>query len=54
VTASHNTENHIVYLIIIYAFIKYAKMWKQEITIETKATKEPIWKLWSDVENWNK
>ena len=29
-------------------------MWKKEITIETKATKEQIWKLWSDVENWNK
>lgn len=29
-------------------------MWKQEVTIETEATKEQIWELWSDVENWNK
>lgn len=29
-------------------------MWKKEITIETDATKEQIWKIWSDVENWNK
>ncbi len=29
-------------------------MWKKEITIEIDARKESIWKLWSDVENWNK
>lgn len=28
-------------------------MWKKEITIKTKATKEQIWTLWSDVKNWN-
>lgn len=29
-------------------------MWKKEVTIETNATKERIWELWSDVENWKK
>lgn len=29
-------------------------MWKKEIIIETEATKEQIWKVWSDVQNWNK
>lgn len=29
-------------------------MWKKEITIETNATKEKIWELWQDVENWKK
>lgn len=29
-------------------------MWKKEITIEIQASKEEIWKIWSDVKNWNK
>ncbi len=28
-------------------------MWYKKITIETNATKEQIWKLWTNVENWN-
>lgn len=28
-------------------------MWTTEVTLKTKATKEQIWKLWSDVPNWN-
>ena len=28
-------------------------MWSKEVTIETNATPEQIWKLWSDVKNWN-
>ncbi len=27
-------------------------MWYKKITIETKATREQIWKLWVNVENW--
>jgi uncharacterized protein YndB with AHSA1/START domain len=27
-------------------------MWSKKITIETNASKERIWELWSDVENW--
>lgn len=29
-------------------------MFIAEHTIETKASREAIWKLWADVENWNK
>ncbi|PSM51941.1 hypothetical protein CBLAS_0526 [Campylobacter blaseri] len=29
-------------------------MWAKKVTIETSATKEQIWNLYSDVENWNK
>ena len=29
-------------------------MWKKEISIETTATKEQVWKIWSEVNNWNK
>ncbi len=31
-------------------------MWskKEMVSVKTKATKEQIWDLWSDVENWNK
>lgn len=29
-------------------------MWKKEVSIETPASREQIWSLWSDVENWNK
>jgi len=29
-------------------------MWKKEFTIETEVSKEQIWKIWSDVKNWNK
>lgn len=29
-------------------------MWKKEVTIEINATKERIWELWSDIENWKK
>ncbi len=28
-------------------------MWTTEVTRKTKASKEQIWKLWSDVPNWN-
>ncbi len=28
-------------------------MWYKKVTIETNATKEQIWKLWTNVENWN-
>ncbi len=28
-------------------------MWYKKITIETNATKEQIWKLWTNVEKWN-
>ncbi len=28
-------------------------MWYKKITIETNATREQIWKLWANVENWN-
>ncbi len=28
-------------------------MWYKKITIKTNATKEQIWNLWTDVENWN-
>ncbi len=28
-------------------------MWYKTITIETNATKEQIWKLWTNVESWN-
>jgi len=28
-------------------------MWSMEISRKTAATKEQIWKLWSDVSNWN-
>lgn len=29
-------------------------MWKTEVSHKTTATKEQIWKLWLDVQNWNK
>jgi hypothetical protein len=29
-------------------------MWCEEFIMETKATKEKIWSLWSDVKNWSK
>ncbi|PID70771.1 hypothetical protein CSB37_01655 [bacterium DOLZORAL124_38_8] len=29
-------------------------MWSKKVTIQTKAKREQIWKLWADVENWNK
>ncbi|MCB0753812.1 MAG: polyketide cyclase [Ignavibacteriae bacterium] len=29
-------------------------MWIKKVTIKTDATKEQIWKLWTDVDNWNK
>ncbi len=29
-------------------------MWNKKVTIKTKATREQIWNLWSDVKNWNK
>jgi len=29
-------------------------MWTRKTTIKTSAAKEQIWKLWTDVENWNK
>ncbi len=29
-------------------------MWMKKVTIKTNASKEQIWKLWSDVANWNK
>ncbi len=29
-------------------------MWYKKVTIETNATKEQIWNLWTNVENWNK
>ena len=32
---------------------KYFKMWTTEISRKTTATKEQIWKLWTDVPNWN-
>lgn len=28
-------------------------MWKKEVTIETSASKEQIWKQWTQVETWN-
>jgi len=28
-------------------------MWKTEVSRKTTATKEQIWKLWLDVQNWN-
>lgn len=28
-------------------------MWSKEVSIKTNATKEQIWKLWTDVPNWN-
>lgn len=28
-------------------------MWSKEISIKTKASKEQIWKLWTNVSNWN-
>lgn len=28
-------------------------MWNKKVTIKTKTTREQIWKLWSDVKNWN-
>ncbi|PIE00869.1 MAG: polyketide cyclase/dehydrase and lipid transport [Acidobacteria bacterium] len=30
-----------------------ARVEKKQVTIKTKATPEQIWKLWSDVDNWN-
>jgi hypothetical protein len=29
-------------------------MWQEEFIMETNATKEKIWSLWTDVENWSK
>ncbi|MBR0572646.1 MULTISPECIES: SRPBCC family protein [Pasteurellaceae] len=29
-------------------------MWSKEVTIKTNATREQVWTLWSDVENWHK
>lgn len=29
-------------------------MWSKEISIETKVSKESIWRLYQDVQNWNK
>ncbi len=29
-------------------------MWYREVTIKTNATREQIWSLWVDVENWKK
>ncbi len=29
-------------------------MWYREVTIKTNATREQIWNLWVDVENWKK
>ena len=29
-------------------------MWMEEFALETKAAKEKIWSLWTDVKNWNK
>lgn len=29
-------------------------MWTKKVTIKTKASREQIWNLWSDVKNWNK
>lgn len=28
-------------------------MWKTEVTKSSKATKEQIWSVWTDVKNWN-
>ncbi len=28
-------------------------MWYKKITIKTNATRAQVWKLWTDVENWN-
>jgi hypothetical protein len=28
-------------------------MWTTEVTLKTTASKEQIWKLWADVNNWN-
>lgn len=29
-------------------------MWYKEVTVKTNATREQVWNLWIDVENWNK
>ncbi len=29
-------------------------MWTKRVVFKTNATREQIWKLWTDVENWNK
>lgn len=28
-------------------------MWTKKVTIKTKASREQVWKLWTDVNNWN-
>ncbi len=28
-------------------------MWSKEVSIRTRATKEQVWKLWTDIPNWN-
>ena len=29
-------------------------MWTKSVTLKTNATRAQLWKLWTDVENWNK
>ncbi len=41
---------------ILYFWLYLQKrimMWYKKRTIETNATKEQVWKLWTNVENWN-
>ena len=38
---------------IMFVFSKTNYMWTTEVSRTTTATKEQIWKLWTDVPNWN-
>lgn len=45
-------------MLIVVAYIIFAAtieciMWKTEITKSSKATKEQVWSIWTDVDNWN-
>ena len=42
-----------MYTYYIYTFKKTNNMWTAEVNRKTTATKEQIWKLWTDVPNWN-
>ncbi len=39
-------------VIFVKIYRKITVMWYKEVTIKTNATREQIWNLWIDVENW--